>query len=446
MDQDSWLPLAFLVAFLGFATGQEALLFMAALILTVVPVAQLWNRWALRHLSYTRTLSESRAFAGETVIMRIELANQKPLPLLWVRVDDRLPESMPPTGRTLLPSGLPRIGLLSHVTALLWYEKVHWQYTIPCKQRGFYFFGPAQVRSGDIFGLFESEAILEGTTRLIVYPQVQTLERLGLPAKNPFGGRRVNLPVFEDPTRVVGVRQYQPDDPMRRVHWKASARTQVLQVRVWEPTQEQQSVVLLNVATFEKHWQGVNRELLEWMISVAASICQHAFNEKSAVGLLANGSVPQSDQPIKVAPGRSPHQMRFILEALAAITSFATASIEKLLRAESPKLGWGATIVVVTAVVSGELQEQMIRLHRAGRQMALISLDNSFSEEDATRLGLQGVVVHRLPHSFTTREVRTGQPPAQEVVERWMLPEDYDPDEPFKPKKPAPIPLEGSPL
>ena len=51
-------------------------------------------------------------------------------------------------------------------------------------------------------------------------------------------------------------------------------------------------------------------------ISVAASICLHAFEERNAVGLIANASVPQSDQPVKVAPGRSPEQMRYILVKL----------------------------------------------------------------------------------------------------------------------------------
>ncbi|MDQ4075239.1 MAG: DUF58 domain-containing protein [Chloroflexota bacterium] len=397
MFRDRWVVVVLITTVLGFATGQGALLFMAALVATIVPVSQLWNRWSLRNLVYTRTFDESRVFVGETIGVTLELANEKVLPLFWVQVDDRFPQTMPPNERELLPSGIAETGVLSHVAALLWYERVRWRYHITCNQRGFYFFGPLRLRSGDIFGLRESETTLEGTTRLIVYPQVQPLERLGLPAKDPFGGKRVNLPVFEDPIRVVGARDYHPDDPMRRVHWKASARMQSLQVRVWEPAQEPQWVVFLNVATFRRHWQGVNRRLLERTISVAASICQHAFDDRYAVGLVANASVPKSDQPVKVSPGRSPHQMRYILEALAAVTSFATSSIDQLLHLESPKAGWGATLVVVTSVVTEELKEQMVRLHRVGRKVALLSLDKNFTEEDGTDLALQGVVVHRLP-------------------------------------------------
>ena len=39
-----------------------------------------------------------------------------------------------------------------------------------------------------------------------------------------------------DPLRTVGVRDYHPEDSFRHLHWKATARAQQLQVRVFEPT------------------------------------------------------------------------------------------------------------------------------------------------------------------------------------------------------------------
>ncbi len=404
MLKENWPIIAFILFLLALAVGERSLLLIASLFATIMIVAFLWNRWALHLMTYTRQFDEERVFVGETARLALELANPKPLPLSWVQVDDRFPEKMPPAKRKLLVSGIPEVGLLSNLAALSGYEKARWSYNIPCQQRGFYFFGPVIVRSGDMFGLFEREMVIEERTRLIVYPTVQPLERLGLPAKNPFGGRRTRLPVFEDPTRVIGVREYAPNDPMRRVHWKATARTQALQVRIWEPTQEPQLIVFLNVATMEKHWLGINEALLERTISVAASICQHAFNDKQSVGLIANASVPHSDQPVKVTSGRSLHQMRHILEALAAVTSYPNNTLSRLLRIESPKLEWGATLVVVTAVVSEALLAHMLRLRRAGRQLALVSLDRTFNEEQAILIETQGIVVHRLAHHIEDKQ------------------------------------------
>jgi hypothetical protein len=132
-------------------------------------------------------------------------------------------------------------------------------------------------------------------------------------------------------------------------------------------------VILLNVATYEHHWRGVDPELLERTIGVAGSIATWAVGQKHKVGMVANGSVPLSDQPIRVLPGRSPDQLAAVLEALAAVTSFATMSIQDLLRRESPRLNWGATLVVVTAIVTDDLAAAILGLRDAGRRMALIS-------------------------------------------------------------------------
>jgi hypothetical protein len=124
---------------------------------------------------------------------------------------------------------------------------------------------------------------------------------------------------------------------------------------------------------------------------VAASIATWAVGRKYRVGLVANGCMPLSDQSIRVPSGRSPGQLAAILEALAAVTSFATLSIQELLRWESPRLPWGATLVVVTAVVTDELAATILRLRDAGRRLVLVSL------ADEPPPHLDGVAAFHLP-------------------------------------------------
>jgi hypothetical protein len=64
--------------------------------------------------------------------------------------------------------------------------------------------------------------------------------------------------------------------------------------------------IFLNVATFPKHWMGFDPELLERAISVTGSIANYGVQQGWGVGVYANGSVPNSDQSIRVQPSRSP--------------------------------------------------------------------------------------------------------------------------------------------
>jgi hypothetical protein len=109
------------------------------------------------------------------------------------------------------------------------------------------------------------------------------------------------------------------------------------------------------------------------------------------VGLLANGVVPGSDQPLKVLPSRDPKQLTRILEALAAVTGFATSSIDRMLTTESPRLPWGATLLLVTATVYDDLLAALCRLRDAGRRLVLLSL--SADCPDLTDQGIRTYVL-----------------------------------------------------
>lgn len=392
MFNESWFWMAVLVFLAGLVLRQPALLALGVLLGTVGPVTWFWSRYALHGIEYERTLGETRAFVGEKVPVTFSLTNRKWLPLAWVRVHDNVPETLIATDVELEESDRTGQNLLTHITSLGWYERINWHHTFRCTRRGFYFFGPASLKASDYFGLFETLRDVPVENRLIVYPEVERLEELGLPAKDPFGVRAADTPIFEDPTRTVGIRDYHPEDPLRRVHWKATARTQELMVRIWEPSEVRQALIVVNVATFERYWEGIDRELLERVISVAASSAMHVWEAKHMVGIMANAAVPKSDQTVRVMPGRSPNQMRDILEALAAVTGFALMPVSRLLAHESPRIPWGATVVVVTAVVSEALLVTLLDLRRVGRRVALVSLDTEWSGDER----LEGIVVHHV--------------------------------------------------
>ena len=389
----AWFAMAALLIAAGLIIHQRALLVLAACLLTVIPVSWWWKQLSLRRLRYERRFDKRCAFPGETFEMTVRVTNRKILPLTWLEVKDEVPMAMPLVSGILTPTYISQIGTLDNVLSLHWYERVSRHYELECTTRGIYTLGPVHLRSGDLFTLFEAQETRKDNDRLVVYPRIWPLKDMGLLSKEPFGERKGHRRLLEDPLRTIGIRDYHPEDDLRRVHWKATAHRGELQVRVLEPATTLNLVILLNVATFEHHWQGVLPELFERTISVAGSIATWAVGQKYKVGLVANGSLPLSDQPIRVLPGRSQGQLAAILEALAAVTAFATSSIHELLRWDSPRLPWGATLVVVTAVVTDKLAAAILRLQRAGRRMALVSL----AEEPPPEL--DGVTTYHLPSS-----------------------------------------------
>lgn len=373
---DAWVPLALLFLILGLAGGRNAALLAIGLImLTIHLVASWWQRNALVGVTYLRSFDRTRVFPGEPVTMSIEVDNRKPLPLTWLRFDDRLPVAPLEEGVIAEVTGETQGSYnLQNVFSLSGNGHVQRTYTLRFPVRGYYRVGPVVYRSGDLFTLFTVERERDYVQTLVVYPRIYPIEALGLPAREPFGDLRVRQSLFADPIKTQGIRDYHPRDRFRDVHWKASARRGRLQTKVYDPSTGMNLVVFLNVATMHRHWMGYDPAQLERAISVAASIASYGVEQKWGVGLYANCAVPKSDQPIRVPPGRSPDQLAHVLEALAATTEFATGSIEKLLQQESRRLPWAATLVLVTAHTSPDIAAVLLRLKEAGRRVALISL------------------------------------------------------------------------
>ena len=371
---DAWLPLALLFLVIGLLAGRNAgFIALGLVLLLIVGVSTLWKNLSLLGVSYERRFDRTRVFPGEPIVMTIAIRNDKALPLTWLRFRDNLP--IAPSGEIPSPAN-DLIGnyTLQSVYSMQSHERVERSVTLRFPLRGFYKIGPVTYESGDIFTLFTVEREHQYVDTLIVYPQIWPLEELGLPTKEPFGELRVRQSLFPAPIRTRGIRDSQPQDRFRDVHWKATARRGQLQTKVYDPSTGMTMAVFLNVATFARHWMGFDPDLLERAVSVAASICNYGAQEGWGVGLYANGTVPNSDQPLRVSPGRAPDQLGNVLEALALVTEFATGAIDAMLLRESPHLPWAATIVLVTAVVTDEILVALARLQEAGRRVVLIAL------------------------------------------------------------------------
>lgn len=368
----------------GAFIGSKSLFTLGALVGAALLVARLWAHFALRGLSVERRLGQTRAFFGEEVEVAYVLTNLKPLPVSWLALDDEIPHGLHPLTAQSKTAG--RIS--KHLTATLalkWYERVTTRHRLLCMARGEYAFTAINLESGDIFGIFRRYQKREMPQTLIVYPRYVPVEWLGIPARQAFGEHKSVQRLMTDPLRLRGVREYAWGDSPRHVHWKATARRGTPQVKIYEPAATPQLFIFCNQDTFAKVWEGIDREALEFTITVAASLANHALDEGYMVGLQVNSFTSRSDSSVRLLPSRSPGQFTRILENLARVRGWSGQPIEELLRAERRRLPRGATLVVVTAVVTPDLVDVLAAIRRAGHPVVLV--------ETAVEGGRGGVIL-----------------------------------------------------
>jgi uncharacterized protein (DUF58 family) len=376
VTSEGWLGLLALLCVLGIVFHQALLFVFAVTVLLIALASLVWQRACFSGVTYRRRFSQRRAFFDEEVDLVLEVTNRKVLPLPWLEIEDEVPEALTFLDADLTSAYKPRRRTLVHLCSPRWYERIRRRYRVRCAHRGLYEFGPATLRAGDLFGLSTQLWIVPAVDRLIVYPRIVPLGRLGLDAHGPFGDLVTPRTLWEDPAYLAGVRPYQSGDPMRRIHWKASARLGRPQVKLLEPTTHARLALFLDMHTLRGHawWVGYDPMLVELAIIVAASVVAWGAEHKLSIGLYVNGPRFRGAgmATIAVPPSEHPRQLQTILEALATVVPLATTPLEDLLAAEMPALPWGTTVLAITAVPEPEVIEVLRAAQSRGKSAGLV--------------------------------------------------------------------------
>jgi uncharacterized protein (DUF58 family) len=182
-------------------------------------------------------------------------------------------------------------------------------------ERGEFRIGPASLRFSDPLGLFPREIVFPETSVLIVYPETR---RIGTHMRSgvPQGALRVPDRAYEDITRFRSIRPYVQGDELRRINWKASARSRGLLTNEYLSALTAPLMIALNLD--EGAYGLRNRyDRVERAIEGAASLVWQAAEEGQPVGFATNGTFRGNDAapPVPPAPGNG----IAIMDALARV-------------------------------------------------------------------------------------------------------------------------------
>jgi len=420
-----YLGLAIVAASVPF--HQPLLIVIGFLVVVVIGTTDIWSTFCLHHLRYQRHFSEERVLFGEAVTLSLSLENAKILPLPWVEIEDTVPRALTLAHQKLRVGIVGDTATLDNLFSTRWYERVTRRYTIQCNARGVHKFGPTVLRSGDVFGFLSNEESTENLQYLLVYPLVVPLTRFSLPARHPFGDRRAPRRLLEDPSRVIGVRDYTYGDSLRRVHWKATARAMQMQSKVYEATTTYTMALFLNVSGQFDSIYGLQLDILELAICATASVADWALNEGYSVGLYANtlmfmpeeqlhaeaeqesAVVPGFDatmaslmkrRRIHLPPSSSVDQHRRIMDVLARIQPYYGSTLEEVIQAERSNLPAGTTIVIVTSTISERLLDTLIRLKQAGHAVSIL-----YAGDSPNPMRLAGLTIYTIGGTETWQKL-----------------------------------------
>lgn len=398
-----WYAGALLILLVAIVFDLGLLAYAMYALLAVMVTSRLVARHWSERMQAERAANRDTIDEGEKVAVVVTLMNTGPLPIAWLLVEDLLPR------RALIhdPPNLRVQGQRTQLLMLSGRGRKTIAYQLDCNRRGYYQIGPLVMETGDLFGLHRRWRILTEPLFLMVYPKVIPLADYDLASRRPIGEVLLSHRLYEDPTRIAGVRPYEAGDPLNCVHWRATARTGSLHSKVYEPSTVAGATILLDFHrdAYDPQHEPYRSELA---VTAAASLANAVYEMGQQVGLMTNGrdaadrirnegwtheDIPTrhqamseasmretSDrmQPQVIETRRGVGQFWRIRETLARVELADSLTFAELVSETSSRLPRDATVVAILPKVTEQTAIALGNLRRHG--LAVTAILNMYED------------------------------------------------------------------
>ena len=360
------IVLAVLILLLGVAAGVPGVIAFGVVALGIAFARAAWFRNGSAFVSYRRHLATDRAVCGDEIGLEIAVHNRGPLPLPWVRTVDWLGRGVA-VQRRAQPTLDAATDELVNGWSLGPFETVVRHFAISTRRRGVYELGPLTLSAGDLLGrgmpLHEEEA----RDRYLVRPRMVSVQGAA-DSREWEGDRLARHGLTEDPSRFAGIRPYQLGDPLRRVHWRASARTGSLLTRRYDPSRRRDVLIALDLRVPRGPGIGAAERdaSTEGLVVVAMSIARSLPDAGAAVGLAVAGFGVGTGRHLFLPPNSTEAGLALIADMLARLDAVPSMAFPALLGEVGHRIAPGTTIATIGAVDPIESLPALRRLRRAG--------------------------------------------------------------------------------
>ena len=375
---------------LGLALQLSQLIYAMYVLLGVLLLSRFFSRVWMARIEARRFRDEEIWEIGGTVEVKVAIQNSGYWAVPWLLIEDAL-------SRDALTQWPPRLKARGARVALIRLApgEVHvLSYNVQFQRRGYYQLGPLLVETGDVFGLHRRWRVLTEPDFALVFPKIVPLEGYNLRSRRPIGEIRLAHRLFQDPTRMAGIRPFQQGDPLNRIHWRATARTGRLQSRVFESSRVAGATFLLDfhARSFPGPAAAGSAELA---VVAVASLANAVFLTGQQMAFASNGRdaadriredgwraefLTRRDaqlrasetgantrlRPVVIEAAKGENQFSRILAALARLEHTDGLEFDALLRECAPRIARDATVVAVLGIVTPEIAAALGDLVRRG--------------------------------------------------------------------------------
>ena len=270
----------------------EVLVLVGILIAVIVVEIVYYRLHALDNLKLKVDFSKNIADCGEDIELIEVVENKKRLPLPFIILKFATPLELKfyDTLKTPTSDFTYREDMLTMKP----FSKHTRRIKVKCSKRGYYVFPRVGITTSDMFLFERFTKDFDNAANLMVLPKVLKTSITEILMSVTLSELQCRRTLVTDPFSLAGIREYGPNDPMKSINWKASARVGELMVNQNASTCAQKVNIFVNLEAYNP--KG-STQLLESAISLAYTYLLELAKLNIPASLITNGRDVLSDLP-----------------------------------------------------------------------------------------------------------------------------------------------------
>ena len=323
-----------LFLFINFYLSSYLLMFLGSFLFIISLMSRYYLNHIADHLVIENTKEPIRVSVGEQFTLPIKISQLSWMPIVNATIRIKLDP-------IIEGDHLKTIDYESNLECIIPFQlkgKETIQLSLPftAKKRGVTRIKEFQLEINNFFSLGNVHLNYKPflNREIIIYPSLVAVPQIEqLVATNSIGNYPTNTSLFEDVLAPIGTRNYVYSDPFHRIHWKASAKTQTLQTKLFERTADFSWTFIINLReTGQSSYRNGVVENLESIASNLAFIVRYAAKHNIHYEIFLNLNM-ESGVPVYHLPiGGGNTQLGKTYDILARLNrARITQPIEKLL-------------------------------------------------------------------------------------------------------------------
>lgn len=359
----------------GFVSTMIFYMMLCLPIAEMAMIALTYFSFKISHAINKRTIVKGEKITYELAIVNPSFVLFSPLKVYYTGSDVIFKQSDLNQGNTLL---------------LYPYTREQFEKHIQCDYRGSYYVGVERVEIQGFFRMFCFDYKGLETLKIMVYPNIHKLmpvkfhHALSESSESIVSFDKVDKSVFSE------LRSYQPGDPLNKIHWKLSARSETLITKEYEGNVNNKTQIFMN--TEISHFDYEQNVVIEdYLVEGAVALTKFLLKNNTPTELFwfEHKGYHVSGEHVK--------DFKDFYEALASINFDAQlGKCQQMIVDETRNQYDQCVLVLFTAMVTPAISEVLMRKKRQGYEINIVTMPMKHLEVGGVPLEIDANPVYRL--------------------------------------------------